>query len=111
MFFAASYIAVGHVGFVFYGHHGYAGIDLGRKGKEDFVFVAVNAGWRRLAKTDVLERARSNIPNAHAFFYIRRTDSLTEFDNEFCDLFYIDNVFALFGVLFILDDLCTSRDL
>jgi len=41
--FAAAHVAVGYVGLVFHGHHGYRGVDLGREGEEDLVFVSVDA--------------------------------------------------------------------
>ena len=92
MLFAAAYIAVCDVWLVFDCHHGDRGIDFRREREEDLVFVAVDA-------------------DAHAFFYIRRTDSLAELDDEFGDLFDVDDIFALVVVLLVLYYLGAAGDL
>ena len=52
----------------------------------------------------------NGIPNAHSFFYICWRDSFAEFDDEFCDLFDVDDIFAFLG-FFVMDYLCTSSNL
>ena len=51
------------------------------------------------------------LPNPHALLDIRWTDALPELDHEFGYLLHVDDVLAFVGVLFILNDLCTSGDL
>ena len=50
----------------------------------------------------------SNVPYPHALLNIRRTNSLSQVDDELGDLLDVDEVLALVRILLILDDLGTS---
>lgn len=52
-----------------------------------------------------------SIPNSHALFDICRTHSFPQVDDELGDLFDVDHIFALVGILLILDNFCTARHL
>lgn len=51
------------------------------------------------------------LPNPHALLDIGWTDALPQLNDEFGYLFDVDDIFAFVGILFILNDLCTSSDL
>lgn len=52
-----------------------------------------------------------DLPNAHAFLDISRTDALAQVDDKLGDLLDVDHVFALLRILLVLNDLRTSCNL
>jgi len=41
------------------------------------------------------------LPNTHALLNIRRGDTISEADNELCNLFYVDDILVLFVCAFL----------
>ena len=87
---ATTHIAIRDIGLLLHGHHGDAGVNLGRQRQHDLVLVAVDT-------------------DAHALFDVGRADAVAELDDELCDLLDVNNVLLLrFVALLVFDYLRTS---